>query len=137
MSTVDIQTAKLDFDRLALAWDLDTDIESMDEDDCAGFKEANRRLVRAIQSGDVTVSEDGKTVEMVLSEETHGKTAIEFKMPRGSAYISTDKHKDRKAMHKVQTFMSEMTGEPEKFFSALPGNDYKRAQSLVMLFLGS
>ena len=58
-------------------------------------------------------------------------------MPNGAAYISTDKHKDRKAMHKVQSFMAAMTGKPERFFSSLGGNDYKRAQSLVMLFLGS
>ena len=56
---VDAQTASAEFDRLADGWDLDTDVESMDEDDHKGFDEAKRRITRGIRNGVVTVSEVG------------------------------------------------------------------------------
>lgn len=135
--TMDVKTAELEFENLADGWDLDTDTASMDEDDHKGFDEAKRRLLRGMTKGFVTVSEDGETVKLTLKKEVHGTTELTFEMPNGAAYISTDKHKDRKTMHKVQSFMAAMTGKPEAFFSAMGGPDYKRAQSLVMLFLGS
>ncbi|MCP4677091.1 MAG: hypothetical protein GY854_16565, partial [Deltaproteobacteria bacterium] len=45
------EVADDEFDRFAAAWDLDTDVDTMSEEDVDGFSQNSRKIVRQIMNG--------------------------------------------------------------------------------------
>lgn len=119
-----------DFDRWASAWRIEIDEAELNEEDKTSFEDQKSKIVRAVQNGYLTISEDG--TELVLDT---NKGAVTFKEPTGAAYLATDQHK--KDMASSFAYMGAMTGRPAKFWSDVRGADIKIAQAVTSLFLAS
>ena len=128
--------AAVDFDRLMEAWDVDTEPAGMDADDRAGFEQQRRRIVRKIISGDATVDSTGDVLTYTLAHPVGDVTELEFKPPKGDAYTSFDQYKEKQGVHKLNSFMANMTGKAPKLFSQIDSRDAKFCQAAVALFFG-
>ncbi len=128
---IDKKVAEADFERWANAWRVEIDVEELDEEDAASFKEQRGKIVKAIQKGYLTVSQSGE--ELTLDT---NKGEVVFKEPVGAAYLAMDQHKN-KNMASSFGFMGAMSGTPAKFWSSVRGADLKIAQAVTALFLAS
>lgn len=128
---IEKEVAQTEFERWAAAWRIEIDDSELSEDDKESFNEQRSKVVKAIQRGYLTVSEDGS--ELVLSTD---KGDVTFKEPTGAAYLAMDQHKN-KNMASSFGFMGAMTGNPAKFWSSVRGADLKIAQAVTALFLAS
>ena len=128
--------AEHDFERFADFWDVDTDVEHMTVEDRDSFETEKRRIIRSIISGRTRINDEGN-VEYTMREAVGSYEQMIFKIPRGEAYISMDKHKERQSMHKIYSVVSSMTGVPSVIISRMHGNDSKFAVGMAILFLAS
>lgn len=133
------EVAEQEFARFASTWDIFTDEESMSQEDKDTFRPLKEKIVRAISRGAAVVSDDGKQIIYTPQHMAQGGdvSPITFNIPKGAAYIGMDSFKDRQSMHKLYSFMSEMTARPAKFFANMDGRDCKFCQAVTALFLGS
>lgn len=130
--------ADAEFDRFAAAWDLDTDVATMNEEDRDGFESLKRRLTRAVIAGRLVVGDDGNDLNYALGFSSfESLTTIRFQPPGGEAVLVWDKYKDRQNIHKLNAFLGSMTGENPAVFTKMDGRDLKVCQSVAQLFLGS
>lgn len=140
---VDKETARNEFDRWAGSWDIDTDTDDMTDDDREAYGVASGSLVRAIRRGILSISEDGTPTYTPRFANTEGAGAggdaapLEFKVPKGDAALSWDKHKDNQNVHKLNAYMARMVGKDPKFFARMDERDAKVCRAIVLLFLGS
>lgn len=128
---IDKEVAQKEFERWANAWRIEIEESELSEEDQESFNEQRRKVVKAIEKGYLTVSEDG--AELVLDTD---KGPVTFSEPKGAAYLSMDQHKN-KNMASSFGFMGSMTGTPAKFWSSVRGADVKIAQAITALFLAS
>ena len=56
---VALEVAQEEYERFAEAWDLDTDVDAMNEEDRKSYEALERLLLRNIQAGSLTVDEGG------------------------------------------------------------------------------
>lgn len=130
------EVAEAEFDIFALAWDLDTEVETMTEEDSEEYATAKRKIVRQIVGGRLSVNEDGNLV-YTLFEPVGSLTKLTIKRPRGAAYVRMDKAKEGKTITKFIHLMSAATGQISTIFSRMDGVDMKFLQAVYSLFLGS
>lgn len=133
---VDQKTAGEDFNRFADVWEIDTDVESMGEDDRKSFEEQKRKIVKAITIGRASVDTDGNIVYS-LKDPVNGVDSVTLKMPRGEGYMEMDRYKEQASVHKFMAVMGSMTGKPVKVFSNMSGIDLKFCMAVSALFLAS
>ena len=133
---VDKEVAELEFARFAEVWDIDDDTGAMSQEDKESFNQQKGRILREIMRGNATVEDDGN-ITYRLQHPKGDTTSVTFKIPKGSAYISMDQHKERQNMHKLCSFMGEMTGQAPRLFSQMDGRDMKFCMGVAALFLGS
>jgi hypothetical protein len=136
-SKVAKEVAEEEFNRFAEAWDLDSDVSTMEEEDRQSFEVVKRRVVRKIESGHLTVDEAGTPTYRPMAPTLDSAAEIVFTLPTGQALIQWDKFKDRQQIHKLNAFMGSMTGQPPVLFAKMDGRDLKVCQSIAQLFLGS
>jgi len=129
------EVAVLDFDRFAEVWDVDTDTESMDLEDRAGYEKQKGLLVKQIMATNMTVDAEGMPTYK-LRYPKGSLTEVRFRIPSGQAYMTMDNYKERQGMHKFMSFMGSMTGQNAKTFSNLDARDVKVCMGVVTLFLG-
>jgi hypothetical protein len=130
------EVAEQDFERFAEYWDIDTETETMSPEDRDSFEGQKSRILRAIKNGRAAIGDDGK-LTYKLREPIGEYESLTFKLPRGDAFISMDKHKERQSMHKIQTLIAGMTGVPSSLLSRLNGIDMKFGMGVASLFLAS
>jgi len=133
---VNTETALQEFDRFLEAWDIDADVADMEEEDLKSFEDCKRKIVRAIKLGRASLNDDG-SLSYVLIEAVGATSEIKMKIPSGSSYMSMDKHKDRKSIHKLYSFMAEASGTAPAIFSKMDGRDIKFFMGVSLLFLAS
>lgn len=133
---INSETAELEFDRFAAAWDLDTEVELMNMEDRESFEAQKRKIVRKIMSGSAVVDLEGN-ITYTLSGETFGLFEIHFKLPSGHAYLNMDSFKDRQSIHKLNAFMGSIINQNPKIFASMSAVDVKFCQAVSLLFLGS
>ena len=133
---VDLKTAEAEFDKFVELWDIDGEVEEMDQDDRQGFLDQKRRFVRAVRAGRAVVDEKGG-VEYRFIAIVNELDSISLKIPKGVSYMAMDRYKERQNMHKMQAFMADMSGQPVKVFANMDGRDMKFCMAVVTLFLGS
>lgn len=131
------EVAESEFSRFAESWELDDDVTSMEEEDRESFNTLKRRLTRAIRNGRLRVEDDSTLKFTLIDPKIPEIPEITFKIPTGSAVLAWDKYKERQAIHKLNAFMGEMSGQSPTLFAGMDGRDLKIAQAIAQLFLGS
>lgn len=127
------EVAEAEFQRFAEAMDLDTNVERMDEEDKTAFNNQKRRVVRAIEDGNLVVDDKGQPV---FTPQLGDTTPITFYEPTGASLMSMDKKKANENVAKVFGTLGDMTKTSAGRFAALKGRDVKVCQALYLLFLG-
>jgi hypothetical protein len=133
---VDRETAKNEFFRWCEENELDCDIDAMTDGDKAGFKPIMDRFIKACMMG--RVEADGVILKYTLSafsEPGYAGKIITIKRPDGHAFIGMDGYKDTQSVHRINGFLSALTGPEIVFFTKIDGNDWLFFRDIATLFL--
>jgi hypothetical protein len=125
-----------EFDRWAAAWRIDTDIDSMNQEDADDFEAAKRKITLQISSGEAWIN-DNDNIVYKLYEPIGNLTEIELKRPRGRAWRVTDQAKLNRNVAKNDLLIAQAIGQTPTLLSRLDGIDYKYILAVYSLFLGS
>jgi len=134
--SVEKETARAEFERFAAAWDIDTDLADMEEDDRSGFNKWKRTIVRVMMSGHLVVGDTGDP-SYTLRWPTVKTGQLDFRVPGGKALLDFDRFKDTHNIHKIMSYMGNFTGQPDAIFGQMDGRDLKVCQALAVIFLAS
>lgn len=125
-----------EFDRWAAAWRIDTEIDSMNQEDAEDFEAAKRKITLQLSSGEAWVNDDNNIVYK-LFEAIGSLTELEMKRPRGQAWRVTDKAKLNRNVTKNDLLIASAIGKTPAILSKMDGIDYKYILAVYSLFLGS
>lgn len=125
-----------EFDRWAAAWRIDTDTDSMNQDDADDFESMKRKITLEISSGEAWVN-DNDNIVYRLFEPIGILSEIELKRPRGRAWRMTDQAKLNRNVAKNDLLIAQAIGQTPVILSRLDGIDYKYIIAVYSLFLGS
>jgi hypothetical protein len=134
---IDKQTAEAEFVSFCEANDIDCDMDGMTDEDKADFAPIKRRFVTACMQGRVIV--DGLKIIYTPSNFTvkEFQGPVEINRPDGHAFIAMDGYKETQAIHKLQGFVSAMTGQETKYFSKIDVRDWLFFRDIATLFLSA
>ena len=130
------EVAQDEFDRFAVAWDLDTDIDTMTEEDADGFNQNKRKIVRQIMNGRAVINDDGD-IDYTLFRPVGQLESVLLKRPGGRAYLAMDRAKEGRSVTKFNNMIGEAIGQVPTVISRMDGIDVKFLQAVYTLFLGS
>ena len=130
------EVAEEEFERFAEAWDIDTEISAMDDEDREAFEQHRRKMVRKIISGGLVINDDGNP-KYTLVAPLGDTVEVSFNIPNGAAMLTMDKYKAREAVRKMNAFMGHATKLPPASFAKMDGRDIKVCQAIFALFMGS
>lgn len=125
-----------EFEKWAIAWRIDTETDSMDQEDAEDFVSAKRKITLQLSSGEAWLNDDGNIVYK-LFEPIGSLTEIELKRPRGQAWRVTDKAKLGRNVTKNDLLIATAIGKTPAILSKMDGIDYKYILAVYSLFLGS
>jgi hypothetical protein len=137
LEKVALEVCEAEFERFAEAWDLDTDVATMEEEDRDSFRTVKRRITRAIGNGSATVNDDGSLTYAFRFSSIEGTESLTFRVPSGNAILQWDRYKERQSIHKLNSFLGNMTSSSPAIFAKIDGRDIKVCQAVAQLFLGS
>jgi len=133
---VALEVAEADFERFALAWDLDTEVEEFTLEDKDEFLEHRRKIVRQIRGGRAAINEAGDIVYQ-LFDPVGTLTEVLIRRPKGTHFMAMDKEKDGRNISKMIQFVSASINQLPGIIKKMDGVDVKFLQAVYMLFLGS
>lgn len=95
------------------------------------------KLVKAIQSGLLVVTDDGVFEYTIsdMSPEGFAGTKIVLKSPTGTAYMAMDSFKEHQGVHKNLALASAITGKDVSWFGRISNKDYKVVTIIVAFFI--
>jgi hypothetical protein len=128
------EVAEAEFLRFVDAMDLDVEPADMDEDDLKGFNQQKNRIISAIQSGSLVVSDKGEPI--YTPQRTNDAQAITFYEATGSALMAMDRKKKTEDIGKLYAAMGEITKTHANVFSKMKMSDLKICMAITTLFLG-
>jgi hypothetical protein len=131
---IDKETAELEFTCICEMWEIDCEIDDMDEEDRKSFEEQKRKIIYAIRRGRLTVDDE---IVYTLAYPEANCTTVTIKRPKGQALMSTDRCKDKENFKRTYSILASMTGREVSFFSRLDGIDLKVLMAFFALFFGS
>lgn len=127
------EVAEAEFNRFVEAMGLDVDPKDWTDEDKQSFKEAKRKIIGAMESGHLTIDEDGQPVYRPQI----GKTdPITFYEPIGSDLMAIDQAKKGANVSAAYKMLAAMTKTNAQLFSQMKNRDLKVCQALQALFLG-
>lgn len=130
---VDAESAEHEFNKFVEAMDLDVDIEHMDAQDLTEFEKTKRRILKAIQSGQITVNSDGELTMIPIRSDM--SEPIHFYEPTGATFVEMDRKKDGQNVGKMHNVIASMTKKNPGYIAKLKGSDYKLCTAIAALFL--
>jgi len=133
---IDRQTAEKEFDAYCEANDIDHDIDAMTDDEKKDFEPLKKRFVKACMQGRVKV--DGTDLIYTVSKFSKPGFAgkeITVKRSGGQSFIGMDGFKDTQTVHKMNGFLSAMTGQEISYFAKIDGKDWQFFRDIATLFL--
>lgn len=136
MSTVDRETALLEFDRFVEIWDIDGATENMNAEDKESFEKERERIVKAIENGHVTIDDDGAFRYALRFAKEGMLQELTLKVENASM-LKMDEYKDRQSMHKLYAYVASLAGVAPRVISSIDPRDEKVIRSVALLFLGS
>jgi len=132
----DRKTAEAEFVRYCEANDIDCDMDGMTDDEKKDFEPIKNRFVKACMRGRVKV--DGTDLEYTISDFTPPPfkgQKITVKRSGGQSFMGMDGYKDTQSVHKMNGFLSAMTGQETSFFAKIDGADWLFFRDIATLFL--
>ncbi len=128
------EAAEAELITLLDAMDIDTDVDSMLEDDAKDFKDKLRTLAKPIMLGRAIVDGDSYvlTLKKPISDDEKTITITE---PGGTAWEMMDKGGKNQDMKKLMMFIAGMVGVPYVQINRLPNSDLKILKEFALLFL--
>jgi hypothetical protein len=133
---IDQKTAEAEFVRYCEANDIDCDMAGMKEEDRASFEPIKNRFIKACKQGRAKV--DGRNLKYTISDfSPAGFSGREITIERcsGHAFMGMDGYKDTQSVHKMNGFLSAMTGQETSFFAKIDGSDWLFFRDIATLFL--
>jgi hypothetical protein len=132
---IDKETAEAEFVSFCEANDIDYDMDGMTDDEKADFEPIKKRFIKACMQGRLAV--DGLALKYTPSEFTKQefRGMVEIKRPEGHAFMAMDGYKETQSAHKMQGFLSSMTGQEVKYFSKIDSRDWLFYRDIAVLFL--
>lgn len=128
------EVAEAEFDRFVNAMDLDVDPSDMSEEDKEAFQQQKDRLVGAIQSGALTINDDGEPV--FTPQRTKDADTLTFHEPTGASLMAMDRKKKSEDIGKLYAAMADMTRSHASTFSKMRMADLKVCMAITTFFLG-
>lgn len=128
-----IEQAEAELIELFQAMDIDTDVDSMLEDDRLDFQNKLRTLARPISLGRAIV--DADSYVLTLKKPLGDDKTVTITEPCGNAWEQMDKGGKNQDMKKLLMFVSGMIGFPYAQVSKLPNSDLKILKEFALLFL--
>lgn len=128
------EVAEAEFDRFVKSMDLDVDPSDMSEEDKEAFQQQKDRLVGAIQSGALTINDDGEPV--FTPQRTKDSDTLTFHEPTGASLMAMDRKKKSEDIGKLYAAMADMTRSHSSTFSKMRMADLKVCMAITTLFLG-
>lgn len=131
--TVDRETAEQEFVRFCDMMDLDLEAEDMTEDDRASFTRQRETILAAIESGHVSVDDEGQPT-IHLKKPVGEMSTLTLYEPTGSTFLARDKGKQD--VSKMYSMITDMAHVPPGSLAKLKNRDLKVIQAIAVLFLG-
>ncbi len=128
------EAAEAELITLLDAMDIDTDVNSMLEDDAKDFKDKLRTLAKPIMTGRAIVDGDSYVLTLKKPISDTEKT-ITITEPGGTAWEMMDKGGKNQDMKKLMMFIAGMVGVPYVQINRLPNSDLKILKEFALLFL--
>ena len=128
------EAAEAELITLLDAMDIDTDVDSMLEDDAKDFKDKLRTLAKPIMTGRAIVDGDSYVLTLKKPIGDDEKT-ITITEPGGTAWEMMDKGGKNQDMKKLMMFIAGMVGVPYVQINRLPNSDLKILKEFALLFL--
>ena len=128
------EAAEAELITLLDAMDIDTDVDSMLEDDAKDFKDKLRTLAKPIMTGRAIVDGDSYVLTLKKPIGDDEKT-ITITEPGGTAWVTMDKGGKNQDMKKLMMFIAGMVGVPYVQINRLPNSDLKILKEFALLFL--
>jgi hypothetical protein len=132
---IDRETAEAEFVSFCEANDIDCDMDGMNDEERRDFEPIKKRFIKACMQGRVTV--DGRSLKYTNSEFTvqEFREEVTISRPSGHAFMAMDGYKETQGVHKLQGFVSSMTGKEVKYFSKIDSGDWLFYRDMAVLFL--
>ncbi len=128
------EVAEQEFSRFVECMDLDVDPADMDEDDRKGFNQQKDRVIAAIQSGALVISDKGEPT--FTPQRSNDAEPITFYEPTGASLMAMDRKKKTEDIGKLYAAMGDMTKTHANVFSKMKMADLKVCMAITTLFLG-
>lgn len=128
--------AQKEFEDYCEANDLDCNIDGMNDEDKKSLEKVRKRFIRACMQGRVKVN--GQLLVYTISDFSpngYKGREIEIKRPGGHAFAGMDGYKETQNVHRLNGFLSAMTGQEVVFFSKIDGSDWQFFRDISLLFL--
>lgn len=132
---IDKETAVAEFERFCEANEIDYDESAMTTEDIEAFKPLKERFIKGCMNGRVEV--DGRNIQYTVSalSDNAAGDVVTIKRPTGHAFVAMDNYNDKQSVHKLQGFVSAMTGKEVKYFSKIDISDWLFFRDIATLFL--
>jgi nicotinic acid phosphoribosyltransferase len=128
---VNAEIAQNDFLRLVDA--AEVDVDGMSEQELAEFEETKRKFIRHIQTGKMTVDDDGLPSIRLLGTEV---PELKFRVPYTDTIIAQGRVLNGNDAAKARAMLAEATGVPAKMISRhVTAKDFILAQRILGFFL--
>ena len=133
---IDYKTAEEEFEKICEAWEIDIDINSMEEEEKVDFKGIKAKIIKAVRLGRLVYKGDGTMTYIVskYSGELAEKELI-IKRPKGSGLSAMDQFKEKAGVHKTFAVLASMISQPVQFLNNIDGIDLKPLLAISTLFL--
>ena len=128
------EAAEAELITLLDSMEIDTDVDSMLEDDAKDFKDKLRTLAKPIMMGRAIVDGDSYVLTLKKPISDTEKT-ITITEPGGTAWEMMDKGGKNQDMKKLMMFIAGMVGVPYVQINRLPNSDLKILKEFALLFL--
>lgn len=126
--------AEQEFARFVEMMDLDVDPAGMDDEDRKSLDTQKRRIISAIESGALIVSDEGEPT--YTPQRTKDAEPITFYEPTGASLMAMDRRKKNEDIGKMYALMGDITKTDAKTFARMKMADLKVCQAVTTLFLG-
>jgi hypothetical protein len=125
--------AEQEFDRFIELNDLDFDVEGAAPDDVASVATMRRKLIKALQTGALTVDEKG--VPTVHPQRSEGASPVVFHRLTGACLLAADRKGAKESIAKMFAAIAEATGTPSVALSKMHVQDAMLCQHVLSCFL--
>lgn len=129
------EVAEQEFERMCTARRLCTDPNEMDADDATSFEEVRKQIVRAIQRGELVITDEG---DPIYTPPVPGSKPLTFYRPTGATFLAMDARGPNESngnQARMVRALTEMTRSGKGEIAKLEAPDYQLCTNLAQLFL--